>query len=421
MPLLAKVGGTLEIGGKLMFDMFKKRKKEIIEDTPCRKSICDVIAEVNSSAKSGEFYYGTDACTGDPFVLNRKVHAPRRLLIGSPGSGKTWSMFSEVKQVSENTSDDILMFYDWNDDNAPLSDIKKICIDSVYPGSNDRYYINPLDVVLTSYDLNEGIDCSYMLPQLCEVAVAFYESIKGVVTVPEIALLERAVKIVFEPFVKDLIERKLTHDFENNPTFSDIIRAVKKDTLYPDAIKLFSDVVEIFEDRYPELISSKTNIENEERLIICNKNGKIFEDIAMVSFLSFAFNRMVLNTEKHRSTWVYIDEGHKFIRREYISELFFSVMKRSRKFWGLFTVSFWDAEEGDPLFFKVLNLSDFVQCFTTCISDLFLIKDRLMLNEESIDWVYGAPYGQCLNIVCGNVSKVEYNNSILKLTHQNYK
>ena len=153
-------------------------------------------------------------------MVDRKLlKNPNGLILGTPGSGKSFSAKREMTNAFLVTSDDIIVC-DPEGEYYPLVNKMKGQVIRISPTSSD--YVNPMDINLDySDDENPLALKSDFILSLCELIMGGKTGLEAV----EISMIDRCLPIVYQKYFADPIP-------ENMPTLGDLydcLRAQKQE------------------------------------------------------------------------------------------------------------------------------------------------------------------------------------------------
>lgn len=143
-------------------------------------------------------YYGINALSNNIIMVDRKLlKNPNGLILGTPGSGKSFSAKREISNVFLATGDDI-MICDPEGEYFPLVQRLEGQVIKISPTS--RHHINPMDINLNYSDEENPLSLkSDFILSLCELIVGCKDGLQPV----EKTIIDRCVRMVYQDYLND--------------------------------------------------------------------------------------------------------------------------------------------------------------------------------------------------------------------------
>ena len=159
-------------------------------------------------------YYGLNALSNNLIMVDRKrLKTPNGLILGTPGSGKSFSAKREITNAYLITDDDVIVC-DPEGEYYPLVERFHGQVVKISPAS--PHYINPMDMNLNYSDDDNPLSLkSDFLLSLCELIVGGREGLQPI----EKTVIDRAVRLVYQPYLADPRP-------ENMPVLGDLYQAL---------------------------------------------------------------------------------------------------------------------------------------------------------------------------------------------------
>ena len=159
---------------------------------------------------SEALYYGVNAMSSNLIMIDRKLlKNPNGLILGVPGSGKSFSAKREITNVFLVTNDDILIC-DPEAEYAPLVERLHGQVIRISPTSTD--YINPLDLSMDYSDEENPLSLkSDFVLSLCELIVGGKDGLQPV----EKTIIDRCVRHLYQDYLANPLP-------ENMPILEDL-------------------------------------------------------------------------------------------------------------------------------------------------------------------------------------------------------
>ena len=143
-------------------------------------------------------YYGINALSNNLIMVDRKLlKNPNGLILGTPGSGKSFSAKREIANCFLLTTDDVIIC-DPEAEYAPLVERLHGQVVKISPTSTN--YINPMDLNLDYSDDESPLSLkSDFILSLCELIVGGKEGLQPV----QKTIIDRCVRLVYQTYLND--------------------------------------------------------------------------------------------------------------------------------------------------------------------------------------------------------------------------
>ena len=148
-------------------------------------------------------YYGLNALSNNLIMADRKkLKNPNGLILGTPGSGKSFAAKREIANAFIVTKDDIIVC-DPEGEYYPLVRAFHGQVIRISPTSHD--YINPMDINLDYADDDDPLSLkSDFILSLCELVVGGKNGLEPV----EKTVIDRCVRLVYQDFLSELLDAR---------------------------------------------------------------------------------------------------------------------------------------------------------------------------------------------------------------------
>ena len=347
--------------------------------------------------QTGEaLYYGLNALSNNMIMCDRKkLKNPNGLILGTPGSGKSFSAKREMTNAFLITDDDIIIC-DPEAEYFPLVERLHGQVIRLSPSGigNDGkpQYINPMDINL-EYDENPLALKSDFILSLCELIVGGKTGLEPV----EKTVIDRAVRNVYRPFMAN-------PDPAQMPILGYLYNELLKQP-EPEAARIAS-ALELYVSGSLNVFNHRTNVELTNRLVCFDikQLGKQLKKIGMLIVQDQVWNRVTVNRDAKKSTRYYIDEMHLLLKEEQTAAYTVEIWKRFRKWGGIpsgLTQNVKDllaSKEVENIF----ENSDFILMLNQATGDRAILAKQLNISPRQMKYVTGADAGEGL-IFYGNV------------------
>ena len=268
-------------------------------------------------------YYGLNALSGNMIMADRKqLKNPNGLILGTPGSGKSFSAKREITNVFLVASKkDTIIVCDPEAEYAPLVNRLGGQVVKISPTSKD--YVNPMDLNL-NYSEDESplaLKSDFIL-SLCELIVGGKDGLQPI----EKTIIDRAVTTVYRGYLADPRP-------ENMPVLGDLYEEIQRQPELEAA--RIAAALELYVTGSLNIFNHRTNVDIQNRLVCFDikELGKQLKKLGMLIIQDQVWGRVTENRELHANTWFYCDEFHLLLKEEQTAAFSCEIWKRFRK-WG---------------------------------------------------------------------------------------
>lgn len=338
-------------------------------------------------------YYGLNAISRNLIFFDRKtLKNANGFILGTPGSGKSFTAKEEIVKTLLTTEDDVIAI-DPEREYTPIANLMKGEVVHISAGSKN--YINPFDITLDYSDEDNPLLLkSEFILSLFEVLIGGREGLSAT----EKGLIDRAVKLTYAKYFANPNKHEV-------PTLKDFYKIL---TEQPEAeAKQLALSMEIFVDGSLSVFSNQTNINLDNRFIVFDIKdlGKQLKTMGMLIVLDQIWNRITKNRAIGRRTWIYIDEIYILFQNDYSANYLFELYKRARK-WGAIPTGITQNVE-DLLLSDVarnmLSNSEFTILLNQASSDREKLAELLNLSPQQLSYVTNVDHGHGLLRAGGNI------------------
>lgn len=336
-------------------------------------------------------YYGLNATSGNMILADRKQNkTPNGLILGTPGSGKSFSAKRSILNVFLITRDDIIIC-DPEAEYFPL--VHRLHGQVIKISPTSRHHVNPMDINLNySEDDNPLALKSDFILSFCELAAGGRNGLEPV----EKTLIDRAVRSVYRPYIADPKP-------ENMPILEDLYDEIKRQP-EPEAQRVAS-ALELYVHGSLNVFNHRTNVDINNRLVCFDikELGKQLKNLGMLVIQDQVWNRVSQNRDIGKSTWYFVDEFHLLLRGE-VGAWSVEIWKRFRKWGGIPTGITQNVKDllASPEIENIFENSDFIYLLNQASGDRRILCERLNISSKQAGHISNSTPGEGL-IVFGNV------------------
>ena len=268
-------------------------------------------------------YYGINALSNNLIMVDRKLlKNPNGLILGTPGSGKSFSAKREIANCFLLTSDDVIIC-DPEAEYAPLVERLHGQVIKISPTSTN--YINPMDLNLDYSDDESPLSLkSDFILSLCELIVGGKEGLQPV----QKTIIDRCVRLVYQTYLNDPRP-------ENMPVLEDLYNLLREQE--EKEAQYIATALEIYVTGSLNVFNHQSNVDINNRIVCYDikELGKQLKKIGMLVVQDQVWNRVTINRAAHKSTRYYIDEMHLLLKEEQTAAYTVEIWKRFRKWGGI--------------------------------------------------------------------------------------
>ena len=340
----------------------------------------------------GALYYGLNALSNNLIMVDRKLlKNPNGLILGTPGSGKSFSAKREIANLFLVTDDDIIIS-DPESEYSALVDRFGGQVIKISPTSNQ--YINPMDINMNYSDDDNPIalKADFIL-SLCELIVGSKEGLQPV----EKTVIDRCIRQIYQKYFENPTP-------ENMPILEDLYnKLLEQDE--PEA-KHVATALEIYVSGSLNVFNHRTNVELTNRLVCYDIKdlGKQLKKIGMLVVQDQVWGRVTENREAGKSTRYYMDEMHLLLREEQTAAYTVEIWKRFRKWGGIPTGITQNVKDllASKEVENIFENSDFIYMLNQAVGDRSILAKQLNISPHQLSYVTHSGEGEGL-LFYGNV------------------
>ncbi len=337
-------------------------------------------------------YYGLNALSNNLIMVDRKkLKNPNGLILGTPGSGKSFAAKREIANAYLVTDDDIIIS-DPESEYSPLVERFGGQVIRISPTSTQ--YINPMDINMNySEDDNPVALKADFILSLCELIVGGKEGLKPV----EKTVIDRCIHQIYQKYFEDPRPEKI-------PLLEDLYKALLKQE-EPEA-KTVATALEIYVKGSLNVFNHRTNVDINNRLVCYDIKdlGKQLKKIGMLVVQDQVWGRVTENRSEGKSTRYYMDEMHLLLREEQTAAYTVEIWKRFRKWGGIPTGITQNVKDllASKEVENIFENSDFIYMLNQAVGDRAILAKQLNISPHQLSYVTHSGEGEGL-LFYGNV------------------
>ena len=337
-------------------------------------------------------YYGLNALSNNMIMVDRKkLKNPNALILGTPGSGKSFSAKREIANSFLVTDDDIIIS-DPESEYSPLVARFGGQVIKISPTSDQ--FINPMDINMNYSDDDNPIalKADFIL-SLCELIVGNKDGLRPV----EKTVIDRCIRQIYQKYFEN-------PGPENMPILGDLYQALLAQE-EPEA-KHVATALEIYVSGSLNVFNHRTNVELTNRLVCYDIKdlGKQLKKIGMLVVQDQVWRRVTENRSQGRSTRYYMDEMHLLLREDQTAAYTVEIWKRFRKWGGIPTGITQNVKDllASKEVENIFENSDFIYMLNQAVGDRQILAKQLNISPHQLSYVTHSGEGEGL-LFYGNV------------------
>ena len=337
-------------------------------------------------------YYGLNALSNNLIMVDRKkLKNPNGLILGTPGSGKSFSAKREITNAFLTTSDDIIVC-DPEAEYAALVTRLKGQVIKISPSSTQ--YINPMDINSNYSEEDNPIALkSDFILSLCELVVGGKEGLQPV----EKTVIDRCVHQIYQTYFENPVPERM-------PILEDLYNALLMQE--EKEARHVATALEIYVKGSLNLFNHRTNVDVNNRFVCYDikELGKQMKKIGMLIVQDQVWGRVTANRSAGKCTRYYVDEFHLLLKEEQTAAYSVEIWKRFRK-WGGCPTGITQNVKDLLTSREVENIfenSDFIIMLNQAAGDRQILANTLNISPHQLSYVTHSGEGEGL-LFYGNV------------------
>ena len=337
-------------------------------------------------------YYGINALSNNLIMVDRKLlKNPNGLILGTPGSGKSFSAKREIANCFLLTSDDVIIC-DPEAEYAPLVERLNGQVIKISPTSTN--YINPMDLNLDYSDDESPLSLkSDFILSLCELIVGGKEGLQPV----QKTIIDRCVRLVYNEYLNDPKP-------ENMPILEDLYNLLREQE--EKEAQYIATALEIYVTGSLNVFNHQSNVDIDNRIVCYDikELGKQMKKLGMLIVQDQVWGRVTANRSSGKSTRYYMDEMHLLLKEEQTAAYSVEIWKRFRKWGGIPTGLTQNVKDllSSREVENIFENSDMIIMLNQAAGDRQILAKQLNISPHQLSYVTHSGEGEGL-LFFGNV------------------
>ncbi len=336
-------------------------------------------------------YYGLNALSNNLIMVDRKaLKNPNGLILGTPGSGKSFSAKREISNVFLATNDDILIA-DPEAEYYPL--VQRLGGQVIKISPTSRQYVNPMDLNLDYSDDESPLSLKVdFLLSFCDIVVGSKDGLQPI----EKTVIDRCVRLVYRQYLEDPRP-------ENMPILEDLYQLLLKQE--EKEAHFIATALEIYVTGSLNVFNHRTNVDIDNRIVCYDikELGKQLKQLGMLVIQDQVWNRVTVNRAAGKTTRYYVDEFHLLLKGE-LASWSVEIWKRFRKWGGIPTGITQNIKDllASREIENIFENSDFIYMLNQAAGDRQILAKQLNISPHQLSYVTHSGEGEGL-LFYGNV------------------
>ena len=334
---------------------------------------------------ANSLYYGLNSLSHNLIMADRKkLKNPNGLILGTPGSGKSFSAKREISNAILVTDDDIIVC---DPESEYGSLVKQFNGEVIKVGAKSKDYLNPLDI-----NMNYG-DGDAPLKDKANFIMSILELVVGGsgLTAEEKSVIDRCLPRIYAKYFDNPIP-------ENMPILQDLYDMLKNQE--EKVGKKLATEMEIYVSGSLNVFNHQSNVDLNKQLICFDikELGTQLKKIGMLVIQDQVWNKVSQNRNRGKSTRYYIDEFHLLLKDEQTSQYSVEIWKRFRKWGGIPTGITQNVKDllASKEIKNIFDNTDFVLMLNQATGDREVLVKELKISDEQEKFITNSKAGQGL-------------------------
>ena len=340
-------------------------------------------------------YYGLNALSNNLIMVDRKLlKNPNGLILGTPGSGKSFSAKREITNAFLVTKDDIIICDPEAEYAALVSQLGGQVI-KISPTS--KHHINPMDLNLNYSDEDNPLSLkSDFILSLCELIVGGKDGLSPV----EKTIIDRCVRLVYREYLDSPIPEKM-------PILQDLYDTLRMQE--EKEAQHIATALEIYVSGSLSVFNHRTDVDIHNRIVCYDirELGKQLKKIGMHIVQDQVWNRVTANRFRkaqdagnpiQKATRYYMDEFHLLLKEEQTAAYSIEIWKRFRKWGGIPTGITQNVKDllSSREIENIFENSDFIYMLNQAAGDRQILAQHLGISPSQLSYVTHSGEGEGL-------------------------
>lgn len=248
---------------------------------------------------SPAIYYGLNALSNNMIMADRKrLRTPNGVILGTPGSGKSFSAKREILSCFLITKDDIIVC---DPEGEYFALVDALHGQVVRLATNSKDYLNPMDIQLSHKGDKEALKLkSDFIITLCDLIAGGKDGLEN----DEKGIIDECIRHIYDAYFENPVP-------ENMPILEDLYNALLKHK-NKKAERIANSLV-LYVHGSQNYFNHRTNVDSKNRIMCFDIRdlGNQLKKLGMLIVQDAVWNRVSQNRERKIATRYYCDEFHR--------------------------------------------------------------------------------------------------------------
>ncbi|QWQ38627.1 ATP-binding protein [Gemella sp. zg-570] len=336
-------------------------------------------------SSEASLYYGLNALSHNLIMADRKrLKNPNGLILGTPGSGKSFSAKREITNAILVTNDDIIVC-DPEGEYGNL--VKQFNGEVIKISAKSKDYLNPLDI-----NMNYG-DGDAPLKDKANFIMSMLELVVGGsgLSAAEKSVIDRCLPKIYEKYFDNPIPK-------NMPILQDLYNMLKNQEEVVG--KKLATEMEIYVTGSLNVFNHHSSVDLDKKLLCFDikELGTQLKKIGMLVIQDQVWNKVSKNRVEGKATRYYIDEFHLLLKEEQTAQYSVEIWKRFRKWGGIPTGLTQNVKDllASKEIENIFDNTDFVLMLNQASGDREILAKKLKISPYQLNYVTNSNAGEGL-------------------------
>ena len=331
-------------------------------------------------------YYGLNAVSNNMIMADRKrLRTPNGVILGTPGSGKSFSAKREILSCFLITKDDIIIC---DPEGEYFALVAALHGQVVKLATNSKDYLNPMDIQLSHKGDKEALKLkSDFIITLCDLIAGGKDGLEN----DEKGIIDECIRHIYDKYFENPVP-------ENMPILEDLYNALLKHK-NPKAERIANSLV-LYVHGSQNYFNHHTNVDSGNRIMCFDIRdlGNQLKELGMLIVQDAVWNRVSQNRERKIATRYYCDEFHLLLKEKQTAIYSVEIWKRFRKWGGIPTGITQNVKDllASREVENIFENSDFVYLLNQASGDRQILSKALNISPSQQNYITNSNAGEGL-------------------------